>query len=550
VKTIIRNDDGGRNGVRDVVLGWMEETLFLAVLDEDGRVQHISEGWRSRHGVAGEVLVGARLLDAVGDVDGALGRLCESAREGRDSHAEVEIGRPGGESYWIDLHARPVRGEGDAVTGIVLCGFDITDRRVHEETSRRQRERLELVLDGGNIGCWDWNPQTNGVVFNERWCNMLGYTLSEVPQELSSWDRLVHPEDKAQCYVDIGAHVEGGRPFYENIHRMQHKDGHWVYILDRGKVMERDAEGQPVRFSGTHTDVTEIKTMELRQQEQLAREAHQQGRIDMAASILHDLGNALTGIGTRAAELESNLTMPSVDQNLQRLSGFLRENEGLIAQGLGGAKAKALADLGAALAAEHEKGRVKNLDTAAKLLHFVSHARELVMMHRTYSGAGIGPEPKSMSIYKLLLDAQVMTSDWITKRGAVFDLKCEPSLPLVVAERGKVMQVLINVLKNAAESFDQCATPGARSISTSVRAVDGNVEIDIRDNGSGFDEERAAQLFDDGFSTKDRDSGFGLAAARRVLESFGGTITMVSEGPGRGAMARILLPIRGASRVG
>lgn len=122
--------------------------------------------------------------------------------------------------------------------------------------------RLSLVLEGTRLGMWDWNPQTNDVVFDERWADMLGVTLSDLTQTLSDWQDRVHPDDIDECFKDIQAHVDGHVDFYENTHRMMHADGTWRYILDRGKVVQRDSDGNPTRFTGTHTDVTALKHAE------------------------------------------------------------------------------------------------------------------------------------------------------------------------------------------------------------------------------------------------------------------------------------------------
>lgn len=74
--------------------------------------------------------------------------------------------------------------------------------------------------------------------------------------QLETWKSRVHPDDLAKCYDDIGRYLRGETPFYENIHRVKHADGHWVYILDRGRISGRDSEGKPIRFTGTHLDVT------------------------------------------------------------------------------------------------------------------------------------------------------------------------------------------------------------------------------------------------------------------------------------------------------
>ncbi len=120
------------------------------------------------------------------------------------------------------------------------------------------KERLELVLSCANVGMWDWNPQTNEVVFDDRWAEMLGLVPSELTQTLDDWSLRVHPNDLQSCFDDIADHIEGRSPTYANTHRMRHKNGSWVYILDQGRVTERDAKGRPIRFTGTHTDVTAI----------------------------------------------------------------------------------------------------------------------------------------------------------------------------------------------------------------------------------------------------------------------------------------------------
>ncbi len=124
------------------------------------------------------------------------------------------------------------------------------------------QKRSEFILDGAALGSWDWWLDTNKVHFDRRWCEMLGYSVEEVPQHLSSWDSYVHPEDKEKAYADIKAYLEGGTPSYENIHRLRHKEGHWVWILDRGRISERTSDGKPLRFTGTHFDISFYKVQE------------------------------------------------------------------------------------------------------------------------------------------------------------------------------------------------------------------------------------------------------------------------------------------------
>ncbi|HXH75351.1 MAG TPA: PAS domain-containing protein [Bacteriovoracaceae bacterium] len=121
---------------------------------------------------------------------------------------------------------------------------------------------LDLALEGTNLGVWDWHLTTNQVVFDKRWASMLGLKVEDLTHEIKTWETLVHPEDLAKCYEDVKAYLDGKTASYENVHRLKHTDGHWVYVLDRGKFSAWDNEGKPIRFTGTHFDLTMQKTLE------------------------------------------------------------------------------------------------------------------------------------------------------------------------------------------------------------------------------------------------------------------------------------------------
>ena len=153
-----------------------------------------------------------------------------------------------------------------------ILGLTFTQRRQrkldrvaadHERDRRESVERLELALRGGDLGLWDCHVPSGKLIFNERWSAMLGYALDEIGRDVSSWQKLVHPDDWPAVHAALDPHLKGETPAYKSEHRLRHKDGHWIWILDRGKVMERDAAGAPVRIVGTHLDVTERKNMEL-----------------------------------------------------------------------------------------------------------------------------------------------------------------------------------------------------------------------------------------------------------------------------------------------
>ena len=147
-----------------------------------------------------------------------------------------------------------------------LVGWLLTNRynslvNVQQQLAE-QHEFLKMVLDGAQAGVWDWNPETGELSFDERWCKLIGYKKEQLKPNYQTWESLVHPDDLQQALTDINNHLQGKTEFYSNVHRMRHKDGHWVYILDRGRVMQRDPFGKAIRFTGTHTDISRIKEVE------------------------------------------------------------------------------------------------------------------------------------------------------------------------------------------------------------------------------------------------------------------------------------------------
>lgn len=143
------------------------------------------------------------------------------------------------------------------------------------EELKEIEERMELALIGNNDGLWDWNLLDNSVYLSRRWKEMIGFGDKKSMDQFFNLQERVHPDDIEKVASDIQANIDGETEYYENVHRLKHKDGHWVWILDRGKT-HYDENGKAVRMIGTHTDITEEKKMELKyaQQAQIIQQVH------------------------------------------------------------------------------------------------------------------------------------------------------------------------------------------------------------------------------------------------------------------------------------
>jgi len=133
-----------------------------------------------------------------------------------------------------------------------------------EETLQKSEEQLSFVLEGSQLGFWDWDLKTDEVRRNERWAMMLGYALDDIEFTTKQWSDFVHPDDIDHAWRSIRDNLEGRSALHRAEYRMRTKDGRYRWILDQAKVVERDAAGRPLRMSGTHTDITERKQAEAR----------------------------------------------------------------------------------------------------------------------------------------------------------------------------------------------------------------------------------------------------------------------------------------------
>ncbi len=161
--------------------------------------------------------------------------------------------------------------------GILITNRDITASKRAEAELWAAGARLRLALSGADLGTWDWDIPSGRVIFDERWAGMLGYHPTDLAPTLRTWSDLLHPDDLGPVTVALEAHLAGETDGYETVHRVRHRDGHWIWILDKGRVIERDADGRPRRACGTHLDITSSKQAE---QELVASRAFVRATLD------------------------------------------------------------------------------------------------------------------------------------------------------------------------------------------------------------------------------------------------------------------------------
>jgi PAS domain S-box-containing protein len=232
---------------------------LVFILDMQGNILYINSSVTGKLGYTSDELKGKSVLyvhppdrrDEAMEV--VTDMLC-----GRKSFCLIPLLTKNGDLLHVETKVYPGRwADQDVIFG---TSWDIT--RLHNVQNELEltNKRLEAVILGSDTGTWEWNIKTGETIFNERWANIIGYTLAELqPTSIQTWISFTHPDDLTVSNQKIEAHLNDPSGIYESQVRMKHKDGHWVWIVDRGKVTVWGESNEPLIMSGTHIDISELK---------------------------------------------------------------------------------------------------------------------------------------------------------------------------------------------------------------------------------------------------------------------------------------------------
>lgn len=189
-------------------------------------------------------------------------RYGEAIERHEEFDGEFRLCRHDGEYRWFSAHGQPRLNPEGGFEGHVGSCTDISAHIALRHQLQRAEERLIYALEGTGQGVWDWNLLTGEVHQSAQWKAMLGYGVGDVAGDRGGIDVDMHPEDREAYAVDLGRHLRGETRIFENAHRLCCKDGSYIWMLSRGTLVSRDAEGKPARMVGTDTDISARKRAE------------------------------------------------------------------------------------------------------------------------------------------------------------------------------------------------------------------------------------------------------------------------------------------------
>jgi PAS domain S-box-containing protein len=249
----------------DALLSTLNMHAIVSIADKVGRIIEVNQAYCRISGYSKEeILEGNHRIVATGiQSPDFLSTMWRTISTGTPWRGEVCNRAKNGSLYWVDTFIAPFKNAQGEIEKYISIRTDITASKKAASRLASQRSALAHIIEGTNVGTWEWNVETGEMRLNERWADQIGYELNELsPITIETWNALTHPEDLAKAKVLMLRHFDHDLPYYECETRLRHKNGNWIWVLTRGRVSSFTSLGKPEWVSGTQMDITERKKAE------------------------------------------------------------------------------------------------------------------------------------------------------------------------------------------------------------------------------------------------------------------------------------------------
>jgi PAS domain S-box-containing protein len=438
---------------------------------------------------------------------------------------------------------------GNDELGQLIDGFNemlsqIQERDVALSLSQQKMEALVNSIDGI---VWERTPDRARFTFVSRQSeDILGYEPQAWLAKPNFWEEKLQPQDAAKA-IQTGHDLAARRQPYSYEYEMIAADGRTVWIRESGTVLVE--KGQPVAMRGIFQDITRQK-LDEKQLDKLNRQlmdtSRQAGMAEVATGVLHNVGNVLNSVSVSATLVVERLGRLKVD-NLRRATALLREQNGNLAEFLTtDPKGKVLPEYLATVTDQLAGQQTKLIAQMNSVGQHIEHIKEIVAMQQSY--AKVSGVCENLAAAGLVEDALRMNAAAFDRHHIEVVREFADNTPTVHVDRHKVLQILINLLRNAKYAMDAQIGHTKRLVVRVGMASPDRVKITIADNGIGIAPENLTGIFNHGFTTKKDGHGFGLHSGANAAKEMGGTLTAHSDGPGKGAEFTLELPTTASAR--
>jgi PAS domain S-box-containing protein len=408
---------------------------------------------------------------------------------------------------------------------------DISDVKRAQQSTHASEERYMLAVNGTNDGIWDWDIANQTYFLSPRWKSMIGYEDSELPNAFSTFEDHLHPDDKPRVMDHLQSYLKGEVTKYKVEFRLRHKDETYVWILARGQAI-RDQNGVPYRMAGSHSDITDRKRVE-----ELSRLS---GMAEVATGVLHNVGNILNSVNVTATLLAGKIGELRI-RNLVSLTELLEQHSGDLKEFINrDPRGQRVIPYLSKLGKHFEEERRSMLEYADALRGHVDHIKRIVATQQNY--ARVSALTEEISLPGLAEDALRMMQPAFDRHKVLIERKYE-ELPTMIVDKHSVLQILLNLLRNAIDAIKSGNNPDRAIWLRITRHENQRVRLAVTDSGAGVTPENLTRIFAHGFTTKKNGHGFGLHSGALAAKNMGGSLWAESAGLGMGATFILELPI-------
>jgi PAS domain S-box-containing protein len=410
--------------------------------------------------------------------------------------------RPDGEIVWVQTSCHLLRVDSDAPPFAAMATLrDITRERHAQQALQLSEERWKFALEGAGDGVWDWDLGTGRVYFSHRWKAMLGYEDNEVQGTIIEFFSRIHPADRDMVSHCLQAYVRQPEGIHQAEFRLQHRHGHYLSILSRGKVVSRDRDGVAQRVVGTHSDITLLKQAERALRDKQSAEMASAAKSEFLSRMSHEIRTPLNAVNGFAQLLQLQLTQ----QN---------------------ASSHALNYVSQILHASH---------------HLMGLVNDVLDLQQVEAGV-LSFKPEPLLLNEEVAQCLAMLTPLADKRGITLENSLSGHLPLI-ADKQRLRQVIMNVGSNAIKY-----NRPAGSVRIDIEHLsDQTLALTIEDTGPGMSPQQLSKLFQP-FERLGRETsniegtGLGLIITRSLIEAMGGRMEIRSQ-PGSGTRISIIVPM-------
>jgi PAS domain S-box-containing protein len=349
-------------------------------------------------------------------------------------------------------------------------------------------------------------------------------------------------EHAQQALEDEQEIIRTGKPVVDKLEKLTHQDGTVGWALTT-KMPWRSENGSTIGTFGISRDITALKQAQADLEvthKRLVESSRSAGMAEVATDVLHNVGNTLNSINVSCALILDRVKQRSF-ANLGKISELLRQNTGQLEQFLtADPQGKCVPEYLELAAQTFQEDQTFLADELTQLRRHIEHVNQIVSMQQSY--ARVAGLEETLDVRQLIEDAIEINSAGLDRHDVHLRREIEP-LPMILVDKHKVLQILVNLISNAKYALSESGRAD-KLLTVRAREGEGTICLQIEDNGIGIPAENLTRIFAHGFTTRREGHGFGLHSGALAARELGGSLTARSEGPGKGATFTLLLPLK------